>query len=147
MTTMVASSGTIFATGPRAGRSPRRQEAGAMTMASLEVRVKSLEETQRSLREMPDRMGTLEGRMGTLEGRMGALEGRMDALEGRMDALERRMDAFERRLEVVESQIVELRVEMNSGFSAIREALVETNRHMRVLHEEVLSRIKAIEHG
>ena len=34
-----------------------------MTMARLEVRVKSLEETQRSLRELPGRMGDLEHRL------------------------------------------------------------------------------------
>jgi hypothetical protein len=83
-----------------------------MTMAGLEVRVKSLEETQRSLRELP----------------------------GRVSALEQRFDG-------IESQIVQLRAEMRSGFSAIHEALAETNRHMRVLHEEVLSRMKAIENG
>ena len=58
-----------------------------MTMARLEVRVKSLEETQRSLRELPGRMGDLE-----------------------------------QRVDAVELQIVQLRAEMRSEFSALREA-------------------------
>ncbi len=90
-----------------------------MPITNLEVRVKSLEETQRSLRELP----------------------------GRMDAFERRMDAFERRMDAFELELLDMRSEMTREFSAIREALVETNRHMRVLHEEVLARIAAIQHG
>jgi len=97
-----------------------------MTMARLEVRVKSLEETQHSLRELPARLGVLEKRF---------------------DALEHRLEVVEQRLAVVEVQIVELRAEMQSGFSAIRDALAETNRHMRVLHEEILGRIRTISHG
>lgn len=133
MPTMVASSGTVFATVLRARRIPRRQEAAAMTMARLEVRVRSLEETQRSLRELP--------------GRMTGLEQRFAIVEDRVEGVERRLEVVERRLDVVESQIVELRTEMRNEFSAIRDALVETNRHMRVLHEEVLARLAAITHG
>ena len=95
-----------------------------MTTARLEVRVKSLEETQRSLRELPGRIGDLEHRS-------------IDVV-GRHRRASSRRRASPRRVEL---QIVQLRAEMRSEFSAFHEALVETNRHMRVLHEEVIARI------
>ena len=58
------------------------------------------------------------------------------------------------RMDALESQIVQLRGEMRDGFSAIREQLArhdqrfdETNRQMRVLHEEVLHRISLLQEG
>jgi len=53
------------------------------------------------------------------------------------------------RMAAVESQILQLRGEMQGGISAIRGDIDETRRHMRVLHEEVLSRIALLvdDHG
>ena len=47
----------------------------------------------------------------------------------------------------VEAQILQLRVGMRDGFSAIDQRFDETNRHMRVLHEEVLKRISLLKDG
>jgi hypothetical protein len=58
------------------------------------------------------------------------------------------------RMDALESQILQLRGEIRDGFSAIREKLEQhdqrfdqTDRHMRVLHEEVLKRISLIKEG
>jgi hypothetical protein len=86
---------------------------------------------------------TLNERVEILEQKVGDLQ----LLPARMDALE--------------SQILQLRSEMGDGFSAIHKRLAEhdkrfdvidqrfdeTNRHMRVLHEEVLSRISLLQEG
>jgi len=45
------------------------------------------------------------------------------------------------RMTALESQILQLRGETKGGISAIRGDIEETRRHMRVLHEEILSRI------
>ena len=93
------------------------------------------------------------------------------SLTGRVEILEQHVEELRElppRVAAVESQILQLRGEMQSGISAIRgdvEALrgdveavrgdvkavrgdiEETRRHMRVLHEEVLSRIALLVEG
>lgn len=48
----------------------------------------------------------------------------------------------------VESQLSQLRTEMRAEFSAVRQDMVngdeETRRQMRVLHEEVIDRLKLL---
>jgi len=92
-------------------------------------------------------------------------------LAARVENLERKVDVLEvlpERLSAVELQIQQLRSEMGEQFSAIRQELraeikaegesiktelrkeirdgdEETRRYMRVLHEEVLSRITTIQ--
>lgn len=55
------------------------------------------------------------------------------------------------RMNALELQILQLREEMHSGFSAlrqdIREGDEETRRFMRVLHEDVIERIARIQEG
>ena len=83
---------------------------------------------------------------------------RVDRLEQRVTELERLPD----RMSALESQIVQLRAEMRDEFSAVRqeiragdeetrrvlgERIDETNRHMRVLHEDVIGRLAVIQEG
>ena len=92
-----------------------------------------------------------------------------ESLEKRMDRLERRVEILERlpdRVTAVESQIVLLRDEMRSEFSAVRtdirtgdeetrrmltermESLFDANqRHMRLLHEDLVERIARMGEG
>ena len=86
------------------------------------------------------------------------LENRVDKLELRVTELEKGPD----RISAVESQIVLLRTEMRSEFSAVRAEIGETRqslrqeiaekhdealRYMRVLHEEVIDRLKTMQEG
>jgi hypothetical protein len=68
-----------------------------------------------------------------------------------MPNLDRRVKAVEQlpeRVAALESQIVQLRGEMRSEFSAVRQEMrdlfAESERHARVLHEDVITRIAAI---
>ena len=88
-----------------------------------------------------------------------------ETIESRVDTLERRVTDLEtlpNRITAVESQIVQLRTEMRSEFSAVREEIRsgdeetrrvlggridENGRHMRVLHEEVIGRLAIIQEG
>ena len=88
-----------------------------------------------------------------------------ESLEKRMDRLERRVEILERlpeRVTAVETQIVLLRDEMRSEFSAVRADAVETRRvltermeslfdanerHMRLLHEDLVERIARSSEG
>jgi hypothetical protein len=96
-----------------------------------------------------------------------------DSLEIRMDRLERRVEILEQlpeRVTALESQIVQLRDEMRSEFSAMRSDLrgeiragdesvimtlreeirsgdEETRRYMRVLHEDLVGRIATLKEG
>lgn len=94
------------------------------------------------------------------------------SLERRIEILEENMEQLRDvpvRLSAVESQIVQLRAEMQTGFSALRgqndetrgemvrlndetrremtRLNDETNAHLRVLHEEVISRIALLQEG
>jgi hypothetical protein len=75
------------------------------------------------------------------------IEGRVDNLEHRVTELERLPD----RISAVESQIVLLRTEMRSEFSAVRTKIAEKHdealRYMRVLHEEVIGRLRTMQEG
>ena len=65
------------------------------------------------------------------------------SLERRIEILEENMEQLRdvpARLSAVESQIVQLRGEMQTGFSALR-------TEMRVLHEEVISRLALLQEG
>ena len=83
-------------------------------------------------------------------------------LTDRVEILEetvRELAALPKRVEAVESQVLQLRQDMRSEFSAmrnevrsefaairreIRDGDEETRRYMRILHEEVLTRISTI---
>jgi len=64
-----------------------------------------------------------------------------ESLEARMDRLERRVDALEQlpqRMDALTAQIVQLRGEMRSGFSAIRQELRGVDEDIRrTLREEI----------
>jgi hypothetical protein len=75
-------------------------------------------------------------------------------LTDRVKVLEMKLGELEElpaRVAAVESQIVQLRTEMRSEFSAVRQEMRtltdETRAEMRVLHEEVLDRISRIREG
>jgi hypothetical protein len=88
-----------------------------------------------------------------------------ESLEARMDRLERRVDSLEQlphRMTALETQIVQLREEMRNEFSAIRSELRDVDagltkemhtlfsaneRHMRLLHEDLVQRIATIKEG
>jgi predicted phage gp36 major capsid-like protein len=88
-----------------------------------------------------------------------------ESLEARVDRLERRVDLLEQlpeRITALERQIVQLREEMRSEFSAVRTELREVDagltremhalfsaneRHMRLLHEDLVQRIATIKGG
>ena len=70
------------------------------------------------------------------------------SLSDRVEDLEQQVQDFSKlpaHVVALETQFLQLRADMNAGFSAIREEIhvgdEETRRYMRVLHEEVLARI------
>ena len=91
-----------------------------MKAQTLTRRVETLEQTVQPLAAVPHRMTNLEGRMGSLEGRMGGLE----------------------------KEMADLRIEMRQGFAALRGEIKSTNdetrQFMRVLHEDLIERIKRL---
>ena len=61
------------------------------------------------------------------------------------------LEQLPERVSALESQIVQLRDEMQSEFSAtralVREVDEDTRRYMRVLHEDVIQRIATLAEG
>jgi hypothetical protein len=66
-----------------------------------------------------------------------SLTNRVAMLEKQMQDLAELPD----RTRALEVQFLQLRAEMQAGFSALRASDEDTRRYMRVLHEEVLARI------
>jgi len=79
---------------------------------------------------------------------------RVERLEEAVENLQRlpeQVDSLAVRLDRMEVQIVQLRDEMHSEFSAVRAEMragdEETRRLMRVLHEDVIARIALLDNG
>lgn len=77
-----------------------------------------------------------------------------DTLKVRVERLEHRVEILEQlpgRVSALESQIVRLREEMHSEFSAmqtvIRDGDEETRRYLRMLHEDLIRRIATLAEG
>jgi hypothetical protein len=70
----------------------------------------------------------------------GTIDERVTILEQRVAILE----TLPARVEGVELQIVQLRVDVRAGFSALHAALVETGGEMRALKEEMRSEMRAL---
>ena len=71
-------------------------------------------------------------------------------LEKRVERLETRMNALEEipaRVASLESQFVQLRQEVRVEFSAVRSDIKQLGTQMRVLHEDVIDRIKRLSEG
>jgi hypothetical protein len=82
------------------------------------------------------------------------LDRRVKILENKLDVwnqLPERIGAVESRLGVIETELIALRAEVRTEFSAVRNDIrtgdEETRRHMRVLHEDVISRIALLQNG
>src|SRR5688500_7711995 len=71
------------------------------------------------------------------------LEARVEALEGRVTELEK----LPARIDNLSLQVQHLRVEMRGEFSTVRADITQVKTEMRVLHEEVISRIALIQEG
>jgi vacuolar-type H+-ATPase subunit I/STV1 len=80
----------------------------------------------------------------TLAARVAAIESQMQTLQ----ELPNRVASLDSRVASLEVQILRLRGEMREEFYAVRQEIKagdeETRRYMRVLHEEVISRIKLL---
>ena len=75
-------------------------------------------------------------------------------LESRIESLEHRVTNLEQlpgRIDHLTLQVSQLRTEIRVEFSAVRAEMVELgttlNTHMRVLHEDVISRIALLQEG
>jgi len=82
------------------------------------------------------------------------LEQKMQGLQDlprRFDGLESKVAGLDSRVGALESQVLQLRQEIRDGFLAMRSELRgwldETQRLMRVLHEDAISRIATMREG
>ena len=125
-----------------------------MGTSGLEVRVKSLEETQRALLALPDRMATLERHVADVASQIVQLRDEMrsefsairaDGAKTHADIAMLRESGAKMREDI--ATLRESGATMREDIATLREAIAATDRYMRVLHEDVVTRIKAIRHG
>ena len=97
-----------------------------MATRSLNERIEILEQKVGDLQLLPARMDALELQILQLRGEMG----------GGFSAIHKRLAEHEKRFDAIDQQFV-----------GIDQRFDETNRHMRVLHEEVLTRLSLLQEG
>ena len=71
-------------------------------------------------------------------------------LEFRVESLERRVTELEQlpgKIDSLASQVLQLRTRMDAEFSAVRSEIRDLGTEMRVLHEDVISRIALLQEG
>ena len=71
-------------------------------------------------------------------------------LEFRVESLEQRVTQLEQlpgRIDDLTSQVSQLRTEMRGEFSAVRGEIHDVGIQMRVLHEDVVSRLALLQEG
>jgi predicted nucleic acid-binding Zn-ribbon protein len=96
----------------------------------LSVRVAELERQMLSLHELPGQVADLNRHMRAVEARIGSLAEQFTQLRSEVSA----------EFSAVRTEFSRLRQEMKDGDE-------ETRRYMRVLHEEVISRIRTLRRG
>jgi chromosome segregation ATPase len=90
--------------------------------------------------QIEQRLDRVEQRLDQVERRLDRVEQRLDQVEQRLDRVEQRLDQVEQRLDRVEQKVDRLAVDV----STIAGRLEDLHRHMLVLHEDVIDRIRAI---
>lgn len=83
--------------------------------------------------------------------RIAVLEDKVEVLADRVGTLDRTLSAFQAETHAFQAEtraeFVAVRSEMRTGFATLREEIGDTRRYMRVLHEEVLDRIRMLGEG
>jgi hypothetical protein len=134
-----------------------------MSDASLVRRVDMIEETADSLKQLPERFTTLEQRFDGLESRFEAVEGRLGLVESQIVQLGTEMrDEFSAvRHEMAElptkqdlagfatrAEMHAMKAELQDDIYGVNRDLtghiVETQRQMRVLYEDLVARINTL---
>jgi hypothetical protein len=102
-----------------------------MAARSLDARVEILEQKVEGLQKLPARIDAVESQILQLRDEMRV---EFSAIRDRLGNHDRQFEAIDRRFQAV-----------NERFDSIDHRLDETNRHMRVLHEEVLTRLSLLQ--
>ena len=116
-----------------------------MAARGLTERVEILEHKVESLRTLPDRATSLESQILRLRTEMhdgfSAIDRRFDIVDRRFDGVDQRFAGIEQRFEKVDGRLdaIDRQLETIDG------RFEETHRFMRVLHEEVLTRISLLQ--
>jgi hypothetical protein len=115
----------------------------------LEERVKKLERALESLAEVPGQLTRLGDHVGGLEGRVTKVESQISQLRSDIQvgfsAAGRDLgDTRDAILEVIDSSSQATQKLYDDGRKEMRQLFKETNTQMRVLHEDLVERIKLL---
>ena len=102
-----------------------------MAARSLKDRVEVLEQKVEDLQVLPARVAAVEEQILQLRGEM---HDGFSAIDHRFEAIDRRFEAIDLRFEAIDRR-----------FDGLDERIEETQRYMRVLHEEVLARLSLLQ--
>ena len=83
------------------------------------------------VREYFEQMAAMMAR--ELAGEFPRIKGRFDGVDSRFDRVEARLESHDRRLDRLEAQYHDLRHEMRSGFTSVRESIDALTLRVEVL--------------
>jgi hypothetical protein len=125
-----------------------------MPARSLAERVEILEQKVGDLQTLPARVGALESHILQLRSEMhdgfSAILLRLDGHDQRFVSVDQRFDQIDQRFDQIDQrfdQIDQRFDQIDQRFDQIDVRFEETHRFMRVLHEEIISRLSLIEEG
>jgi hypothetical protein len=100
-------------------------------------RIEILEGDVNALRQLPDRVSAVAADLAAVRGDVTQLQGDVTRLQGDVTRLQ--------------GDVTELKRDMHTEFAAVRDEIrtgdEETRRQMRILHEEVISRLALLGEG
>jgi chromosome segregation ATPase len=94
-----------------------------------------------------ERFVQIEQKLDRVEQRVERVEQKVDRLEQRVERVEQKVDRLEQRVERVEQRVerVDQKVDrLAADVSTVAVRLEDLDRHMHVLHEEAMDRIRAL---
>jgi chromosome segregation ATPase len=124
-----------------------------MAARALKERVEILEQKVGDLQVLPERVAAVESQIlqlrSEMRGEFSAIREHLEQHDRKFDAVDQRFDAVDRRFEGIDQRFEEsnrtMRVLHEEVLTRLKERDDERGRLMRVLHEEVLTRIALLQ--
>jgi chromosome segregation ATPase len=123
-----------------------------MPPQTIESRVEKLEEQVTNFQDLPGRMDALSVQISQVREDLGAqiLQLR-EEVDARFDAVDARFDAVDARFDAVDARFDEVGARISATERTLREEIVAGDERIltqvRVLHEDVVSRLALIQEG
>src|SRR5262245_61164280 len=109
--------------GTSRGRDGDVEDIGIIRRTIQDVLVPEMQSTKERLVGHDEKFLSIQQRFDGIDRSFDLIDKRFEQLDQRLERMERRIETLEKRLDAAEKAIVELRVEVHQGFTALRATL------------------------